>query len=267
MFVNALYRFDVLIIIDALDHDCSLYAREIKDIIVMLGGTAVSVSTVRYWCRRIGYTYKKVWKYARRARMEQELGYWHHFALSNYHVNQLVFFDESSVNKRNANRRYGRAMKGERAVFRTIFSRGLKRYSLLAAVDMNGVIDYGVIEGTCTAHTLFMYFVQSLIPVMQPYPNPRSVLILDNARIHHYLPFQILCKYAGIRLIYLPPYSPHLNMIELLFNALKRSLEANAAMVAEFPVLTLIALCEKYRRYDVLGAMRNAGYLRYCRTA
>ena len=65
------------------------------------------MSTIGNWLRKIGFSYKKVWKYARRAQMIQEIAYWEHFSVNQYHVNQLVFFDESSVNTRDANRQYG----------------------------------------------------------------------------------------------------------------------------------------------------------------
>ena len=225
----------------------------------------MSDSTVRYWLHKLGFNHKKVWKYARKARLLQEIIYWEHFDSNSHHVNQLVFFDESSINKRNANRRYGWGQKGRRAVFRYLNHRG-ERYSLFAAVDHVGLFDFAIIKGTGTAHKLFMYFIQSLMIKMNPFPARRSVLILDNASIHHYEPFQRIAAFVGIRLIYLPPYSPHLNVIELFFNALKRSLETYRELTEYAPILALIAICEKYRQYNVISAIENAGYLRYCRT-
>jgi transposase len=72
---------------------------------------------------------------------------------------------------------------------------------------------------------------------MNPYPAPRSVLLLDNARIHHskeihdlvgsfgsvFSPLNIvLLMFAtGCRIEYLPPYSPHYNPIEQVFSVIK----------------------------------------------
>ena len=148
-------------------------------------------------------------------------------------------------------------------MFRYINSNN-KRYSLFAAVDYQGICHYALIEGTGTAHKLFEYFITSLMHVMNPYPGNRSVLILDNASIHHYTPFKRVAAFVGIRLVYLPPYSPHLNIIELFFNALKRSLEKNRWLTQHAPLVSVVAICENYRRYNVLGALDNAGYLRCC---
>ena len=258
-------RYDLLCIMDIVDHDCSLYAIEIAEELVSRGGSSVCASTIRYWLHKIGFSYKKVWRYARRAQLIHEISYWEHFYTQQYHINQLVFFDESSINRRCANRRYGWSNRGDRAVFRYIQHNNL-RYSLLAAVDCHGIVDYGIIEGTCNAAKLFHFFVTSLMLAMNAYPAPRSVLILDNASIHHSDPFQRVAGFIGIRLIYLPPYSPHLNIVELFFNCLKRSLEKNRFLTEHFPLVTLIAICEHYRQYNSLGAMEHAGYLRFCRT-
>ena len=99
--------YDITVILDIIENDCSLYAYEIREMLILRGGTTVSDSTIRYWLHKLGFSHKKVWKYARRARLIQEIAYWEYLSQQQYHVNQLVFFDESSVNKRNSNRRYG----------------------------------------------------------------------------------------------------------------------------------------------------------------
>ena len=69
---------------------------------------------------------------------------------------------------------------------------------------------------------------------MNPYPQPQSVLIMDNCCIHHMDALQEILNDAGasnsnyflsssyyipgIMLLYLPPYSPDLNPIEESFS-------------------------------------------------
>ncbi len=48
-----------------------------------------------------------------------------------------------------------------------------------------------------------------------------SVIICDNASIHHNIVLKRLCADAGVLLEYLPPYSPDLNPIETSFAILK----------------------------------------------
>ena len=65
---------------------------------------------------------------------------------ADYHIDQFLFIDESHVNDRTLNRKYGYSFQGERAVFRQLFSRG-NRYTVTAALDMYGIVDYTILSG------------------------------------------------------------------------------------------------------------------------
>ena len=72
--------------------------------------------------------------------------------------------------------------------------------------------------------TSFFYFVRgSLIPEMRPFDgsNSMSITVMDNCSIHHTQEVADLFLQAGILLIFLPPYSPDLNPIELAFGYVK----------------------------------------------
>ena len=56
---------------------------------------------------------------------------------------------------------------------------------------------------------------------MNPYPAKHSVLVMDNARIHHDDDLVAEVENIGGRVLYLPPYSPDLNPIETAFSAMK----------------------------------------------
>ena len=60
---------------------------------------------------------------------------------------------------------------------------------------------------------------------MNPFPGRNSVIVLDNAKIHHGGRLASLCDAANVLLIYLPPYSPDLNPIEKVFSVLKSKLK------------------------------------------
>ena len=49
--------------------------------------------------------------------------------------------------------------------------------------------------------------------------------MLDNATIHHSEKIIDLVKDSGARIVYLPPYSPDLNPIELMFSLYKKTLK------------------------------------------
>lgn len=48
---------------------------------------------------------------------------------------------------------------------------------------------------------------------MNAYPGSYSVLVLDNASIHKGQHLLNICNSKGVRIEYLPPYSPDLNPV------------------------------------------------------
>jgi transposase len=62
---------------------------------------------------------------------------------------------------------------------------------------------------------------------MNQYPDANSVIVCDNAMIHQGARIQQICDIARVRLIYLPPYCPELNPIELCFASIKQKLQAS----------------------------------------
>ncbi|GBC04878.1 hypothetical protein RclHR1_05910011 [Rhizophagus clarus] len=64
-------------------------------------------------------------------------------------------------------------------------------------------------------------FVLNKIPQTNPYPAKHSVLVMNNARIHHDDDLVAAVEDIGRKILYLPPYSPNLNPIKTAFSALK----------------------------------------------
>ena len=59
-------------------------------------------------------------------------------------------------------------------------------------------------------------FVKAVLPYLRPYPQPNSILICDNATLHHDQQglLEKLVASVGAKLFYLPPYACDLNPIE-----------------------------------------------------
>ena len=68
------------------------------------------------------------------------------------------------------------------------------------------------------------FFRVDLLPRLLPGHArvPGSVLVLDNASIHKGGNIERLARRAGCRVLYLPPYSPDMNPIELIWSFVKR---------------------------------------------
>ena len=65
----------------------------------------------------------------------------------------------------------------------------------------------------------FIFFLEELRKQEQ---KEWLLVIVDNARIHHAKIVKAYCKDSKIHLVYLPPYSPDLNPIELLRKIMKK---------------------------------------------
>ncbi|THU81206.1 hypothetical protein K435DRAFT_573138, partial [Dendrothele bispora CBS 962.96] len=58
------------------------------------------------------------------------------------------------------------------------------RVSILPVLTLDGIITYDLIPGPVTS-ARFVQFLRELIPLTNPYPGPRSILVMDNCSIHH----------------------------------------------------------------------------------
>jgi transposase len=65
------------------------------------------------------------------------------------------------------------------------------------------------------------FLVNILLLECGRYPAKNSVIVMDNASIHHSERIRQLCTDAGVTLVYLSPYSPDYNPIEEFFSELK----------------------------------------------
>ena len=90
---------------------------------------------------------------------------------------------------------------------------------------------------TVDAQIFFDFVRGSLIPNMLPFDgsSPRSVAVMDNCSIHHVDSVKKLFTLAGVLLIFLPPYSPDFNPIELAFAKVKRYLKENDELLQLVP--------------------------------
>ena len=130
---------------------------------------------------------------------------------------KLVFLDESGA-KTNMTRLYGRAPVGERCVDHTPHGHW-KTMTMLSAIRAGGVMQDAtvVIDGAMNSETFLAYTEQYLVPALRP----GDIVIMDNLSSHKAKGIREVIEAAGCDLWYLPPYSPDLNPIEMLWSKVK----------------------------------------------
>ena len=176
---------------------------------------------------------------------------------------QLIFLDETSKDGRHAYRRYARSKRGTKAVVRLPFSRG-KRVSVLAALNVNGFIAWESTRGTFTRQKFHDAFARHVVPKLNPWPLPNSIVIMDNAKIHMYRELETSIHQTGARLLFLPPYAPQLNPIEVCFDRLKQWIQKEANLV--FPLYPELVLnigmrkCTRTTAHGTVGEYSHCGY-------
>ena len=130
-------------------------------------------------------------------------------------VGHILFEDESSI-------------RDYQTIMKTWFPKGeqkvIKTYGKHDSVKLTGIIDYEtgkVYVEECEKYDA-QYFVLFLEKVLKLYPNGKIVMVLDNSKVHHaILVKEFLEKNKRLQFMYLPPYSPNLNIIEGLWGWLK----------------------------------------------
>ena len=121
------------------------------------------------------------------------------------------------------------------AIMKTWFPVGRQRiipaYGKHEGVKLVGCLDYETGHVYVEEHKHYdaQVFLRFLKHVLALYPGKRIVMILDNAKIHH---AELLNNFPvenkdKLSLIFLPPYSPNLNLIEELWRWLKDSVINN----------------------------------------
>jgi len=131
---------------------------------------------------------------------------------------RLVFLDETGT-RTSLTRLYGRGPKGQRVVGNVPLG-PWKTTTFLSALRQDGFTAPLVIDGPLDGALFRAYVEQHLAPTLRPGDR----VILDNLRAHKVAGFQAAVEARGARLMYLPPYSPDFNPIELAFAKLKARL-------------------------------------------
>jgi transposase len=121
------------------------------------------------------------------------------------------------------------------AIIKTWFPKGRQRliptYGKHRGVKLLGILNYETGKVYCMEEERYdaKVFLKFLHKVLEIYPLGKIVLILDNARVHHAkLLKSFLQENERLQLVFLPPYSPKLNLVEGLWFWLKHSVIYNA---------------------------------------
>jgi transposase len=210
---RSLVHADAQYLLSLARHNPTLFLDEYHDRLQRYRHLQASLATIHRTLRQAKLSIKRVQQMAaerdpqKRADFVRRVG--------EYPAECLVSIDEASKDDRTYSRLWGRAETGQRAAAYQPFVRK-RRFSLVAGLTVDGILGSKVVEGSFTQDKFIEFLRDSIVsgsnchppaqfqsklfqmPLTMPYPGPRSVLIMDNARIHHSDEIQELVYGYGI---------------------------------------------------------------------
>lgn len=167
---------------------------------------------------------------------------------------RVVFLDETAV-KTNLTRLRGWAPRGERLTMDAPFG-SWGTQTLIAGLTHDTLIAPWVIKGAMDGPAFAAYIREVLIPEIAP----GTAVVLDNLATHRNKEATEALKAHGCWFLYLPPYSPDLNPIELAFSKLNAHLRRIGARSFTAVFHAIGDICEMYSPQECWNYFLAAGY-------
>jgi len=167
---------------------------------------------------------------------------------------RLVFIDETWA-KTNMTRLRGRAPQGERLIAKTPHGHW-KTTTLIGALGIEGMRCATVVDGAINGEVFEAFVEQVLVPELRP----GDIVIMDNLSSHKRERVRELVEAAHAQLEYLPPYSPDLNPIEMVFSKIKQLLRTLASRTQDALWQSMQSVLDKVTSSDAINCFRHAGY-------
>ena len=167
---------------------------------------------------------------------------------------KLVFLDETGASTKMARTR-GRAIRGERLIA-SVPHGHWKTTTFLAGLRHDGITAPLVLDGPMNGTVFKAYVEQFLVPTLKA----GDVVIMDNLPAHKVTGIKQAIEEVGAKLMYLPPYSPDLNPIEMMFSKLKALLRKASERTIEGLWSTIANLLDEFPPNECQNYFAHAGY-------
>jgi len=133
-------------------------------------------------------------------------------------ASKIAYVDETGIDTY-LSREYGWCERGK-PLIGMVSGRKYKRTGIVAAQLDKTIIEPLQYSGTMDSTLFEAWFETRLLPSL---PS-NTLIVMDNATFHRKSKLFPMAEKAGMRLLFLPPYSPFLNLIETFWAWLKRHL-------------------------------------------
>lgn len=169
-------------------------------------------------------------------------------------LKHLKFLDESGINL-GMTRLFGRAEPGVR-VYETTPAYSGPHYTVIASLGLQGVVAPWVLEGSMNTVAFEAYVEHELAKTLEP----DDIVLLDNLSAHTSEKARLMIEAYGARLVFLSPYSPDFNPIELCWSKVKAALRAAKARTFDALLDALADALWSVSPADVEAWFAHCGY-------
>ena len=149
----------------------------------------------------------------------------------------------------------GWALRGERLIDKIPHGHWYTT-TLIAALGIEGIRCSTVVDGAVNGD-IFESFVEH---VLVPELRCGDVVIMDNLSSHKRARTRELIEGVGAELVFLPPYSPDLNPIEMVFAKIKQRLRSLACRTKEALWNAMQSVLDTVTPTDALNCYHHCGY-------
>ena len=149
----------------------------------------------------------------------------------------------------------GRARRGQRLKAQAPFGHW-KIQTFVAALRCDGLTAPWIIDAPMNRNIFETYVETQLAPTL----SPGDVVILDNLSSHKSEKAKDILRMRGACFLFLPPYSPDLNPIEMAFAKLKAHLRRMGARTIAELHKAVGNICGLYQPQECWNYLKHAGY-------
>ncbi len=167
---------------------------------------------------------------------------------------RLVFLDETGTTTKMIRLR-GRCLKGQRLRSKAPFGHW-KTQTFIAGLRCYGLTAPFVVDRPMNRRIFETYVETQLAPTL----SPGDVVILDNLAAHESPRAEATIRARGAWMLFLPPYSPDLNPIEMAFAKLKAHLRARAVRTIDGLWQAIGDICSLFSTAECRNYFKAAGY-------
>lgn len=167
---------------------------------------------------------------------------------------RLIFIDETWV-KTNMTRTCGWYRRGEPLVAKIPHGHW-KTLTFLAGLRHDSIVAPFVLDGPINGIAFTAWVRQCLVPTLKV----GDIVILDNLGSHKGKTVRDAIRQVGAHLLFLPPYSPDLNPIEMVFAKLKTLVRKADERTVETTWRRVGDLLKAFPPQECSNYLRHAGY-------